>query len=211
MSDGLTPNANFAARVVTAAAGSQWKSADCNSIQDKCILISTDVDETRSAMLVGKMGSYHDSDSPAPDSYGGRNVWVYALDNGTTAVVLDDNLDWRDRIVEYSLATFNYDTGTYAGVLPGLTDDEKLAADNAALSPSTVMGIMYTEQGQATGSSTAPRAAFTILAGSGGASDTLYLYVRSTDGALMMKRSGTTDPQQLVMGRFSCSPKLNQY
>lgn len=202
MSDGFTVNSHMTERVVNASPGSQWRSADANGIQDKIIDLSTDLDEVRGSTCRNRMGTVNQTDSPAPDMDGGRSIWFYKESTATTSeVVLDNSMDWRDRLVDARIAFCDRSTGAdYEEASPGEASDAFLTR------PWDEHRMFYSQQGQ-NGSASQPGIAPVFAGGA----DQCRIYARSTDGALCMKRNAATDGPYLVVGHVGASPQLNRY
>ena len=100
--------------------------------------------------LAPRTATANKSDSPAPDASGGGTVWAEFRTNGTTAVLIDNSVDYRDRFVSIQ----GYAEEVATSRLPGQANDDQLMAykDCTATSAGLVLqalagGVFYTESG----------------------------------------------------------------
>lgn len=201
--DGFDAPAGFAARTRTYAAGSQVLSADLNSIQDKAIDVSGGLDGIAVKIHRVENSSGTRLLAHLPDQYGGHTVWVVATMIDSTEVVIDADFDWRDRIVESSLSLVHPTTS--GDVMPGEADDAELRS-GVELATSWGHSNFYSELGQ-DGSAASPGLQADL--DSSGSSEYVRLYARDTDGALCVFKDGAGQPEYHIIGRVSCSPRLN--
>jgi len=201
----LTDPNFFPARVKTYVAGDQVASADLNAIQDGVIGGNTSmdllVDELEAQGEENQTATENQADSPAPNVGGAKTVWVEKSTNGTTLVLLDDSVDWRDRICII--------TGfvVAAASAPGGANDNVLEY-NLEGGLATIHAVIYTEAGQ-TGAAANP--GFSASVPSMIPTDTLRIFARDTDGALCMQKSANADGDSVVILEVRSSPAQNHY
>lgn len=205
MSDGHPPFDAYNTRSNTFSPGSQVASAVLNAMQDGAIAVSEALDTLAGRMPVSITGSGNLSDSPAPDQYGGWTVWCEARTNGVTPIVLDNSRDYRDRFIVVLGAV-----GTATTYRPGGADDDAIEAQlsapaDGAFDSGAISTFGYTQQGSADGTTGVVKTIYVITSAT-----YIYLYARSTDGALMMVRN-TASNDRTVMISVTVSPNQNHY
>ena len=180
-------------RVHTYAAGQQVLSANFNTWQDKGIVISENLDQLAGRTTLFKTATCNQDDSPAPDTFGGRLLDVDEVTNGTTEVVLDTGLDYRDRFV----TVFGVLQDRSVGPRPGEASDEECRFYNFTRR-------FYAQEGN---DGTLANPGLQEVPGTG----YWRLYARDTDGALCMRLTDAGDPQQYFSAHLMVGPKRNQY
>lgn len=188
----------YGSRVTSFSAGDQVPSATLNSMQDRVTTMGDELDAVEQSRVVGRTPS---EDVNGADTYGFLVTTVYMATNGTTEVLIDDSVDWRDRIIEVSLWVSV--KATPSDYLPGGTNDD-VAGDDLNGSDGC-QAVFFSESGNPGSSDTPGLPAFTPTT----SSDDLWLYARSSDGALAMKKSGTASNNFIVMGFVRASPPQN--
>lgn len=208
--NGLDAGTTFGSRIVTFAPGQQVSSAVLNGMQDREMTGANEGAESREFIAPSRTATGNQADSPEATLNGGVTVWLEAVTSGTAEVVIDDSIDWRDRWVRASLAVIT-GVGTYtpANDRPGGSGDNVITIDLTGSYGKLILA--YTEQGQTGTGGTPGLGAITAYNGVGASTDTVRVYARSSDGALAMKKSGTTDPEFLVVGCVTASPMQNHY
>lgn len=192
----ITPPNDYPSRTHTWAAGDPVASADLNAIQDGLVALSDSVDELAADKAEARTCTGNQADSPAPDRGGAVEIWVEKATNGTTEVVLDTFVDWRQRYILVQCYTDSSGGDEIAGgSLDGQIDKN--------LSLSDVGGRLFFSQDGHAGSTNTPGLYVTIT------TDVLRIYARSSDGALCMKKSANADPNLHVVGLIKGSPRQN--
>lgn len=204
MADGLTPEGNFSDRVETAVAGNPITSNTMNEIQDRSIAVSAQADTIAAAMFLSKTATLNQSDSPAPDTMGGRLVWFEATTNGITEVVVDTAMDYRGRF-----ALLAGQRGADADHVPGGADDDQIWS---ILSPSGAPAthffafVFFQDGNSAPTSSPYPGVTFISIVGG---TDYVVWYARPSDGALCIIKNAASDTDVTLMGALIVSPPQN--
>lgn len=199
------PNA-YPSRTSTAAPGNQLTSLLINSIQDGIIAVSNALkllaEQINQKIAETQTATGNQTDSPAADVGGAKTIWFEKSTNGTTEVVLDNSIDWRDR---YIIVTIGQQPATS---IPGGATDNNLSILLDSGAARKVFHLAYTEQGQ-NGTVGAPGVsdAAVLLGGS----DIVRVYARNTDGALCMRKSANADGDTFILGKVECSPVQNHY
>ncbi|MCK6521849.1 hypothetical protein L6R49_10460 [Myxococcota bacterium] len=200
--NGLSDATAFTVRVKDWTAGVEIESANLNAIQDNAIALNTAISATRAATLPHRTCTYNQSDSPAPNLSGGCVVEVEVPTNGTTVVVVDSSIDWRDRYIM-----------VWGGLLPaalfaqqrpgGALDD---TFDGSMTATDTLNSVFYSEQGH-NGTASNPGLELTPAT----FTDKWRLFARSSDGALCVVKNGTVDGEIGMVGRVWAGPQQNHY
>lgn len=201
--NGLTDPAAYTARDTTYSPGSQVPSAMLNAHQDGIIDTSTAVDALAAKVSPIRTATTNQSDSPAPTTYGGVEVVVERSTNGTTAVVIDSSIDWRDRYVVVVFRVEESDIST-VGLVPGGGSDDDISyqIDDAG----ATHGLFYTQEGQ---DGTVSTSCFQWVPAT--MTDAVRIFARDSDGALCIIKNGTANNEYMVAGFFRASPVQNHY
>lgn len=199
--NGLAEANAYTSRDTTYSPGSQVPSAMLNAHQDGIIAVSSGLDALTAKVAPIRTATTNQSDAPAPSTYGGVEVVVERNTNGTTAVVIDDSIDWRDRLVRADFRLEIVDVST-VGLVPGGVGDDAIVYTQA--SDNFFRSMFYTQAGQDGTTSASCVEVVPNLA-----TDALRLFARDTDGALCIIKDGTTDNEHMIMGFFKASPIQN--
>lgn len=155
-----------------------------------------------------RTATLNQGDSPAPDTYGGGAVWVEFRTTGTTEIVLDNSIDWRDRFI----AINGYGIEGATSALPPAAGDDGLSAHSNADAPTlddvltrNIIGFLYTEAGG--DGSADPR----MRIYHDGATTTGALYAKSADGNLAFKLLGSPTNEADMILKIDYSPVQNHY
>lgn len=193
--NGLTHSAAYPSRTQTFAAGDQVPSSTLNAVQDGLVLTSDQVATAYATMAPSTTSSKNQTDSPSPSTFGGKDCWIEAESNGLTEVVLDQSIDWRDRLVIVQ-GVVDLSSGL---VFPGETGDAAIDDDI------NLHQLFYSHEG--TAYPTAPTAsAHVVVSGA----EQLHVYVRD-DGKLVMRMSPYTSAVARIMAKVSASPMQRHY
>lgn len=196
--NGESATTTYGSRVTSFSAGDQVPSATLNSMQDRVITLGDELNAVEQSRVVGRTPS---EDVNGADAYGFVTSTVYVTTNGTTEVLIDDSIDWRDRIVEVSLWVAV--KATPSNYYPGGANDDEAGADLNGTEG--CHAVFFSEAGNAGSSDTPGLPAFTPFS----SSDDLWLYARSSDGGLAVKKSGSASNNFIVMGFVRASPPQN--
>lgn len=144
----------------------------------------------------------------ARKQHGGKTIWAYfsiAVADIGTNYIIDNSIDWRKRLIavlhELTVAT------TVRNDIPGGTADHTIFAPmlvNGALATGFNGGIFFAEDGQ-DGSVAGQRCLNLDLVTN---LDSIRLFARNTDGALMVRATAHTGPGISVNMKIDCSPHL---
>lgn len=200
--NGLADATAYTARTTTFIPLDQVTSAHLNAMQDGSVALNTAISATRAATLPHRTSTLNQADSPAPNLSGGLVVEVEALSAGTTVVVIDTSIDWRDRFVMTMGALLPY--GLYLQLQPGGALDNTF--DGSTAITDGINHYWYSEQGH-TGTSANPGLELTPAS----YADKWRLFARSTDGALCMVKSANADAEVGFIGRVWAGPQQNHY
>lgn len=202
----LTNPNYYTARTTTYAAGSQVAAAALNAIQDGIIGSNTAIDllvvELAAQGLECQTCTGNQADSPAPDVGGAKTIWVEKSTNGTTDVVLDNSVDWRDR---YIICIGRPSASTF---IAGGANDNTLVDAMEDGTADAFHRIFYSRDGQ-TGSS--DQEAMVIDLTDAGYTDNIRVFARASDGFLCMKKDANANADVYVVGEFRASPVQNHY
>lgn len=199
--NGLGTPVDYPARILSFTAGMQIPSAVLNAMQDRDVALGTQWEEAAPKLMVMVPASSNTSDSPAP-SGGAIVIDVEATSNGTTPVVIDNTVDWRDRRILLVLGG-----GPAAPLFPGQAFDGIFDIDLKS-GAASMLKLFYSRDGQdGTGGAGSTLAAGTWT----GVDDELLIYARDTDGALMMVLDGTTGDEAAIMGFIWGSAQQGHY
>lgn len=157
--------------------------------------------------------SENQADSPAPDRFGGGTIWAEVMTDGTNAVLIDDTIDWRDRIISIA-AYVSYPSATPSTYLPGtgqpLTGYMTILSSHALDSDSKdiAQAMFYSDNG--CGASSINHAAKIINSG-----DDIQIFVDDgtylTAGNLALIKDADTANQQTLLLKIDYSPVQNHY
>lgn len=192
----IVPPEAYDTRTHTYVAGDQVTANDLNAVQDGVIAVSAEVDNIAAQKMEARTGSENQADSPAPTLGGAYMTWVEKVTNGTTIVVLDDFIDWRQRFVDVA--------GCYvssSAYIPGGGSDDLISYD---LSSAGVIRFCFTQDGHDGGLGYTPGMDIDL------GTEHVRIFARSTDGALCMRKSAhAVDPDVNVVLRVIGSPQQN--
>jgi hypothetical protein len=202
----ITDPVSLTARIFDFTAGGQVASNDLNNIQDAIIdgdaAVETLIDELEAQALECQTASGNQADSPAPDVGGAKTVWVEKTTNGTTVVVIDNSVDWRDRylIIEGMF------TSAAASIAGGASDNaiSQNLSDGGEGSSTDMHAMFFSRNGQ-DGSSSNECYENTISGG-----NVIRFFARDTDGALCFKRTSAGTDNWFI-GEIRGSPAQNHY
>lgn len=198
----------YPSRTNTFAPGNQVTSAALNGMQDGTIAVSTAVVDLATDLVEQAPESQtctaDQVSSPAPDVGGAKTVWMETVTNGTTEVVIDTSIDYRDRIGMACLV------GASSLTVPGGANDGTSAQWTYGTTPGFIMQMFYTEQGQ-TGASNTPGFYDSAHVFYSAGSDHVRIYARNTDGALCMKKDASADANIPILGFIHFGPNQNHY
>lgn len=187
--NGITEPDAYTSRTKTWAAGQQVASADLNTIQDGIIDVSEAVDDLAAETGVSRICSGNQGDSPAPTPDGGGVIWIEMTTNGTTDVVVDDSIDWRDRVIVAEGLLLG--ETPYSANMPGGANDDDTDYDLTGSGSGEIHRILYTEAGQ-DGTNNNPAVAVVRQ------TDEVRLFARDTDGKLCLVKNGTSDSYETI-------------
>jgi len=150
------------------------------------------------------------SDSPAPDATGGGIIWVELRTTGTTEIILDNSIDWRDRFI--AINGWGVQLGT--SILPGQAGDNGIFAYGNAQDPASldlvltrnVIGFLYTEQGG--DGSALP---YMLMNVEEQGANIGRLYAKSSNGNLAFKFAANPANEQDIILKIDYSPIQNHY
>lgn len=202
----LTDPNYYTARSQTFAAGDQVPSATLNDIQDGIVDGNTAmdllVDELEAQAEENQTASENQNDSPAPDVGGAKTVWVEKSTNGTTVVVLDDSVDWRDRyVIIQGVMTAG------SRIAGGANDDDTDRNIRLDAMSEAYHWWLYTRDG--TDGTTSANCVGILYTGG---TEYARVFARSTDGALCMcKDAHAADPNFYLVMEVRGSPIQNHY
>jgi len=142
---------------------------------------------------------------------GGKTVWAYfKLTAADTAIVIDDSIDWRRRIIRITLWVFGH-SGASGLVLPNGASDNAAAAAawNATIAAfgGINTGLFYSEDGRVDGGTPQP-VLFTGWVVT--ANTALQWYALDTNGALKCKSNSSLNgnAELNVYAEINCSPYI---
>ncbi|HNC97850.1 MAG TPA: hypothetical protein PKW90_17100 [Myxococcota bacterium] len=187
----MPPPSPYPSRTRTYAAGDQVASADLNAIQDGIIDCSDAIDALDARMATAISASINMGEATPPDQGGAPELrGVEVSTNGTTAVIIDSTVDWRDRwitVTAYPIST-----------RPGDAGDSNLQFSRATHIKGD--GVFYTGSG-----GTSYNFQFVPTA------DIVEIYADSSTGALKMVKNANADGTQTFLMNFTGSPVQNHY
>lgn len=197
----------YGSRVKTYTPGDQIASAELNNMQDRPMAIGDDladlVDELNDQSAEAQTCTGNQSDSPAPSVGGQKTVWTELDSNGTTEVVIDDSIDWRDRFVHIKGVALAAGSPT----LPGSASDHQFDID-LLTSTNKIDHLCYTQEGH---DGTVDEPGMSITGVGGLSSDTLRVYADDSDGSLKMRKDADADGQITLICQITCSPDQGHY
>lgn len=195
------PYDSYPARTKTYAPLDPVASAELNAIQDGVIATSDNLDVLAAITAANETASGNDSDSPAPDPGGGGTMWCEQRTNGTTVIVLDNSIDWRDRFViltVYMIAD--------ATAMPGGANDALFCRVDLKAASAAYHEFFYSRDGKSTATTDASEAARMLLT-----ADYVLVAARNTDGALVLYKDANADGDRSCIIRAEYSPVQNHY
>jgi hypothetical protein len=203
--NGLDTPTEFTASVLSASAGLQLSSAAWNGVEDRIQTVSQEHADTAELAQVGAGCSFNTDGvvTPQVDAGGGRTVDLAVITDGANEVVIDDSIDWRQRLVTIFLSEAQ--SATPEDSVPGGANEALLIwlYSHADM----VHKLAYTHSG--TDSSAFPTGTLHVAAGSG--TDDLVLYVGNESsghpGALLCTKTSASDDEFVLVGRVSAGPR----
>jgi hypothetical protein len=154
---------------------------------------------------IGRTASQNLLNVNPPAPYGGGSIWAEILVvNNTTAVLIDDLIDWRDKMIK--LSGIIHGQGTL--YMPGAASDAGINGLLGGESPESYMSAMfYSQQGSGNGS-TMPYTTFQMAAGE----DDLRFWVDDSTGELKCGKVATSEGSTFVcILEISYSPDMGHY
>lgn len=200
--NGLTTPGAYTARTQTFTALNQVPSATLNAMQDGTKDTSDALDTLYAEVMPSRSCTSSAAHGTAPNVTGAREVWVEEVTDGTTVVVIDDSIDWRDRWVKVEVGFLDDSSDPR----PGDAGDDQLQIlfDDNGTAPGGITRMFYSEAGH-DGTVAYPGLSITPAS----FSESVRLFARDTDGALCMRKNAAVEPNIVVVGLVKCSPQQN--